>query len=191
MIKLRKQKQQNSDLEFTLEKIQEYFHEKTYYVFEDDDCYEEKQADQLDEYNDFIEKIDRIQTANFMDVLAQDEQASRKRIERNFEILRMFDSYQQQSKETEANIKKSIEMFHEQNAQCKGATRHLKRPSRFYDELDRFEDRLMDIKQQVKDLAAGLDEMEMHFKEILEYFNDDDKMDIAVTKYGSTLIDDE
>ncbi|CAI2181994.1 11417_t:CDS:2 [Funneliformis geosporum] len=205
LVKLKKQNHQDLNFEFTLEKFQEYFHEKKYYVFEDDDDNSCKRADQYDEYNDFLESIqttagtkitgkenvhcDKIPSLN--DVLAQDEQASKRRIERNFEILKMLESYQQQSKETEANIKKSIEMFHEQNAQCKGATRHLKRPSRFHDEFDRFEDRMMDVKQQAKYLTIGLDDMDEYFKEILELSCDDDKMDIAVTKHGSILIDDD
>ncbi|CAG8638540.1 1347_t:CDS:2, partial [Funneliformis mosseae] len=206
LIKLRKQNQQDLNFEFTLEKVQENFHEKKYYILfeeDDDDNYfeEKKRADQSDEHNDFFDSMETKITGkdnvncdkipSLTDVLAQDEQASKKRIERNFEILKMLESYQQQGKETEANIKKSIEMFHEQNAQCKGATRHLKRPSRFHDEFDRFEDRMMDVKQQAKYLAIGLDDMDLYIKETLELSYDDDKMDIAVTKHGSILIDDD
>ncbi|POG78367.1 hypothetical protein GLOIN_2v1538721, partial [Rhizophagus irregularis DAOM 181602=DAOM 197198] len=102
----------------------------------------------------------------------------------------MIDSYQQQGKKTESNIKKSIKMFDEQRAKCKGATRHLKRPSRFLDEFNRLEDRLMDIERQTKYLAEGLDDMEAYITETLELFNDESKMDNAAAKYGPILIDD-
>ncbi|RIA80035.1 hypothetical protein C1645_745525 [Glomus cerebriforme] len=207
LVKLGRQKQEDSNLESILRMVQEFFHEKRYYDTSDDEdenCHE-KRDDHSDEFVDFLNYIQNATrtkvTSNdnfdcnkcpkFSDILAYDEQASRKRIERNFEILKMIDSYEQQGKETEASIKKSIEMFNEQRAKYKGATRHLKRPLRFYDELNRFEDRLMDLKQQADNLAEGLDDMEACFTETLELFNDDGKMDNAVAKYGPILIDDD
>jgi hypothetical protein len=201
LVKLGSQKQQDSNIESTLQMVQEFFYEKKYFESEDDDdndCHE-KRVNQSNEFDDFLEKLEHTQNiavtskdnVDCNNILAQDEQACRKRIERNFEILKMIESYQQQSKVTEMNIKKSIEMFNEQRAQYKGATRHLKQPSRFYDELNRFEDRLMDIKQQTKNLTTGLDDMEVYFAEMLELFNDDDKMNTAAAKYGPILNDDD
>ncbi|CAG8557811.1 uncharacterized protein OCT59_018690 [Rhizophagus irregularis] len=228
LIKLERQKQEDSNLEYSLKMVQEFFHEKKYYDSEEDDDFHEKPVDRSDDFLDYIQNetktkvtgndnfdhnkskvtgndnfdhnkskvtgndnFDHNKCLKFADVLAQDEQASKKRIERNFEILSMIDSYQQQGKKTESNIKKSIKMFDEQRAKCKGATRHLKRPSRFLDEFNRLEDRLMDIERQTKYLAEGLDDMEAYITETLELFNDESKMDNAAAKYGPILIDDD
>ncbi|CAB4422402.1 unnamed protein product [Rhizophagus irregularis] len=228
LIKLERQKQEDSNLEYSLKMVQEFFHEKKYYESEEDDDFHEKPVDRSDDFLDYIQNetktkvtgndnfdhnkskvtgndnfdpnkskvagndnFDHNKCLKFADVLAQDEQASKKRIERNFEILNMIDSYQQQGKKTESNIKKSIKMFDEQRAKCKGATRHLKRPSRFLDEFNRLEDRLMDIERQTKYLAEGLDDMEAYITETLELFNDESKMDNAAAKYGPILIDDD
>ncbi|GBC09047.1 hypothetical protein RclHR1_08580006 [Rhizophagus clarus] len=202
LIKLGRQKQEDSNLENSLKMVQEFFQEKKYYESEDDDAdFCEKPVDCSDDFLDYTQNETRTKVTgndNFdydkcltlVDVLVQDEQASRKRIERNFEILKLIDSYQQQVKETETSIKKSIEMFDEQKTKCKGATRHLKRPSRFFEEYNRLEDRLMDIERQAKYLAEGLDDMEACFIETLELFNDDGKMDNAAAKYGPKLNDD-
>ncbi|CAB4388878.1 unnamed protein product [Rhizophagus irregularis] len=215
LIKLERQKQEDSNLEYSLKMVQEFFHEKKYYDSEEDDDFHENPVDRSDDFLDYIQNetktkvtgndnfdhnkskvtgndnFDHNKCLKFADVLAQDEQASKKRIERNFEILSMIDSYQQQGKKTESNIKKSIKMFDEQRAKCKGATRHLKRPSRFLDEFNRLEDRLMDIERQTKYLAEGLDDMEAYITETLELFNDESKMDNAAAKYGPILIDDD
>jgi hypothetical protein len=201
LIKLGRLKQEDSNLEHSLKMVQEFFHEKKYYESEEDDDFREKPIDRSDDFLDYTQNetitkviendnFDYNKCLKFADVLAQDEQTSKMRIERNFEILKMIDLYQQQGKKTEASIKKSIEMFDEQRAKCKGATRHLKRPSRFLDEHNRLEDRLMDIERQAKYLAEGLDDMEACFTETLELFNDDGKMDNAAAKYGPILIDD-
>ncbi|CAB4422590.1 unnamed protein product [Rhizophagus irregularis] len=154
LIKLERQKQEDSNLEYSLKMVQEFFHEKKYYESEEDDDFHEKPVDRSDDFLDYIQNetktkvtgndnfdhnkskvtgndnfdpnkskvagndnFDHNKCLKFADVLAQDEQASKKRIERNFEILNMIDSYQQQGKKTESNIKKSIKMFDEAESQ--------------------------------------------------------------------------